>query len=297
MADLADTIERTDLFTIRPAFTFFHNADGTNYVSEEAGGSIGWFKHGRVEDFGGGSRLETSGQVIVGAWGGANLEYRFNADIAIRAEGRGTHFNEAQFSPFTGELDAIITPTDRTRIDFSVAHIVIAGNVAALQHHLIGTFGSGGLDFRLNSFDRISLGVDGTSWADGNRRIRFHVTPAHQFEGVPHIILSLPFLYQNYDRPFTFYLFSPKSYVELAPAVNVYLRRARFWAFSFYAHVGTQKETSQDWKSLGTFRVTVEHELWKVWGFHAAVQHSTSNLASATGFSRTTVSISLTRRF
>jgi hypothetical protein len=84
--------------------------------------------------------------------------------------------------------------------------------------------------------------------------------------------------------------------VEIGPAVNIYIRRAS-WSFAAYGRVGGQKEAREDWKPLGVFRLTVERELWKAYAMSAAFTHSTSNIASSTGFSRTSFTINATRRF
>jgi hypothetical protein len=215
----------------------------------------------------------------------------------VRTEGRFNQFNEVHFNPFTGEADAIITPTDSTRVDLAVARILIWDNQAALLNHLIGTFGSVGLDQRLTSADRISLAFDATGWSEGNRRLRYRVSPAHTFEGAPRITVSLPVLYQTYDEGFHFGLFSPPRYIEVAPAVDLAFRKARVWTFGFYGRMGAQKETGADWKPLGTFQARVQRDLKNKWGMAAMFAHSSSNVASSSGFSRTSVTLSVTKQF
>ncbi|MGZ4816123.1 MAG: hypothetical protein ACXVZV_11980, partial [Terriglobales bacterium] len=166
-----------------------------------------------------------------------------------------------------------------------------------LVNHLIGTFGSIGLDQRLTSADRVSLAFDATGWSEANHRLRYRVSPAHTFDGLPRITLSLPVLYQTYDQGFNFGLFSPPSYIELAPAIDVAFRRARVWSFNFYGRLGAQKETREDWKPLGTFQARVERDLKNKWGMAATFAHSSSNVASSSGFSRTSVTLSVTKQF
>jgi hypothetical protein len=104
-------------------------------------------------------------------------------------------------------------------------------------------------------------------------------------------------LYQTYNRGFSFGLFSPPSYIELAPAVDVSFRHAHVWTFDFYGRLGAQKETAQPWKPLGTFQARVERDLKDKWSMFAQFAHSSSNVASSSGFSRTSVTVSLTRQF
>lgn len=295
--DLSDHIASLTSPGITPGFTFFRDADGTNYLGGEIRGSFGFLPRTSAETFVGQSDLDGSFGPINGRWAGAALEHRFNETFAFRTEGRFNQFDEAHFNPATGEADAVITPTDSTRIDLSAARILIWDNQAALLHHLIGTFGSIGLDQRLTSADRLTLAFDDTGWSEGNNRRRYRIIPAHTFDGIPHITVSLPVMYQTYDQGFSFGLFSPPSYFEAAPAVDISFRRAHVWTFDFYGRLGTQKETYQPWKPLGTFRAQVQRDLKNHWGMLASFYHSSSNVASSSGFSRTMVTLSLTRQF
>lgn len=297
LTDLSDHITSLTAPGITPSFIFFHDGDGTNYVGGEVRGSFGWFPRSHAEAFAGGSDLDGSFGPIIAKWTGAALEHRFSETFSLRSEGRFTDFDEAHFNPFTGEADAVITPRDGTRVDLAVARILIWDNQAALLNHLIGTFGSVGLDQRLTSADRLSLAFDATGWSEGNRRLRYRVSPAHTFEGIPRITISLPVLYQTYDKGFSFGLFSPSSYIELAPAIDLAFRRARVWSFDFYGRLGGQKESGADWKALGTFQARVERDIRNKWGMAATFAHSSSNVASSSGFSRTSVTLSVTRQF
>jgi Tfp pilus assembly protein PilF len=295
--DLSEHITSLTSPGITPAFVFFHDGDGTNYVGGEVRGAFGWFPRTHAETFAGGSDLDGSLGQINSYWTGAALEHRFNETFSVRTEGRFNQFSEVHFNPFTGEGDAVITPTDKTRIDLAVARILIWDNQAALVNHLIGTFGSVGLDQRITTADRISLAFDATGWSEGNRRLRYRVSPAHTFEGIPRITLSLPVLYQTYDQGFNFGLFSPPGYVEVAPAIELAFRKARVWSFDFYGRIGAQKETHEDWKPLGTFQARVQRDLKNKWGMAASFAHSSSNVASSSGFSRTSVTLSVTKQF
>ena len=293
--DLSDHIQTLTEPSITPTFVFFRDADGTTYYGGEARGSFGWFPRTHVETFFGSSDLDGRYGPINGLWAGAALERRFSETISLRAEGRYNDFRDANFNPFTGEVDAVITPTDKTRVDLAVARIMIWDNQSALLNHLIGTFESGGVDQRLTNFDRLTLAVDATQWSTDNLRMRYRASPAHTFQGSPHITISFPFLYQTYNQPFPFGLFSPPTYVELAPAGDISFRKAHVWSFDFYGRLGAQKETNQPWKPLGTFQARVQRDIKNKWGLVATFAHSSSNVASSSGFSRTSVTISFTR--
>jgi tetratricopeptide (TPR) repeat protein len=296
--DLSEHIQDLTSPAIAPTFNFFQDGDGTTYYGGELRGSFGTFTpRSKAEAFAGASSLEGSLGQITNHWGGVAFEHRVNESFAFRAQGQSNAWSEAYFNPFTGEGDAIITPTDSTRVDLAVARITIWDNQAALFHHLIGTFGSAGIDQRLTSADRVSLSVDATGWSEGNLRMRYRFTPAHTFEGIPHITVSLPFLYQTYNEGFQFGLFSPSSYIELAPAVDVLFRKAHVWTFDFYGRLGGQKESNLEWKPLGTIMFRMQRDLSRKWGLQASVAHSSSNVASASGFSRTSVSFSILRQF
>lgn len=296
LAALSEDIGSLTAPSITPTFNFFRDADGTTYYGGELRGNYSFAPRTTSEAFVGSSDLDGAFGPINGRWTGAAIEHRFNETFDLRTEGRFNEFSEASFNPLTGEADAVITPADNTRIDLAAARILIWDNQPALLHHLIGTFGSVGLDQRFTAADRLSLAVDATQWSEGNRRMRYRITPGHTFEGVPSLTLSLPFLYQTYDRGFDFGLFSPPGYIELAPAADVSFRRAHIWTFDFYGRLGGQKETYQPWKPLGTFRARVARDLHGKWGMFAEFAHSSSNVASSSGFSRTSMTISLTRR-
>jgi tetratricopeptide (TPR) repeat protein len=296
--DLSEHIQDLTSPTIAPQFNFFQDGDGTTYYGGEVRGSFGTFTpRSHAEAFAGASNLDGALGSIGNHWGGAAIEHRLNESVAFRAQGQTNDFSEAHFNPFTGEGNVIITPADRTRIDLAVARITIWDNQTALFNHLIGTFGSAGVDQRLTMADRISFAVDATGWSEGNMRMRYRFTPAHTFDGLPHVTISLPVLYQTYDRGFNFGLFSPRSYIELAPAIDVQFRRARVWTFDFYGRVGGQKESAVEWKPLGTFLFRVQRDLKNKWGLQGSFAHSSSNVASSSGFSRTSVSFSVVRQF
>jgi hypothetical protein len=295
--DLSEHIKTLNSPQIAPTFQFFHDADGTNYFGGEVRSSFGLSRRSTVAGFFTQSNLSRDAVSIDGRGGGLALDYRANETLAFHTEGRYTQYDGLNFSPFTGEANAILTPTDSSRVDLSVARITIWDAPTALQNHLAGTFGSIGIDQRITPLDQITAGFSATGWNDGNRRLVFHLTPYHRLEGTPRITLSLPMLYETYDRPFTFGLFSPTSYVEITPAVDIHFRRARIWNFDLGGRLGGQKEAALEWKPIGAFHATIARDLRKGWGLQATVSHSSSNVASSTGFSRTSFFFTFAKTF
>jgi len=297
LGDLQDHLRRTDNLALSPTFVAFRDADGTHYESEDLATAFGWDKRGRAEVHFGASTLSSNHQEIQGRWGAVDLEHRFSESFALRAEGRKNDFIGAGFSPFTGEVDAILTPRDGLRIDGAVARILIADNLAAMKNHLIGTYASLGFDQRWNGQNTVSASLDSTFWSQDSTRMRYRFSLSHRFEGVPRVTVEWPTLFQTYNRGFSFGLFSPQTYIESGPGVNVYRRFARYWSVEASARIGGQKQSGAPWQRLGSFSATVDRELWKSWAFHGSAGYSSSNLASPTGFKRKSFSVGLTKRF
>ena len=275
----------------------FHDGDGTNYVSEEVLFGFAPLKRGRVAALGGGSRLDDASNTIQGRWGAGVVDQRFDESLALHGEVRYTDYRGLNFAPVTGEVDAVITPSDPTRIDLSLARITIWDNVQALQNHLLGTFVSGGIDQRITPYDRITAAISYTNWSDNNYRMIYRLIPAHTFQGRPRITLAVPMLYESYNQGFQFGLFSPTSYIEVTPAVDVVFRKARIWSFNLGGRLGTQKEEALPWKLMGSAYFQVQRDLAKGWALQATAGYSSSNLASSSGFSRTRVFFSIVRSF
>lgn len=297
LADLQDELRRRDHIAVTPGVTLFQDGDGTGYRSTQIGGSFGWLRSGRGTVMFGASSLEHRGEQIDDRWAGASVEHRFSPSFAMIASAQHHTFASIDFAPTTGELDLVFTPADRTRIDVAVARILVSDNLAALQHHLEGTFVSAGLDQRLADRTTMSVSADDTSWNSGNERQRVRFNLTHRFEGVPRITVEWPSLYMRHDEGFAFNLFSPRRYVETGPAVNVYRRFARHWNAAAYLRAGVQQEDDLGWKQLATARLSLERDLHDVWALGLALSWSNSNLASSTGFRRASASLSLTRRF
>lgn len=297
LADLRGELQRRDHVAITPRMTMFHDADDTNFRGAELGASFGWMRKGRASALFGSSTLERGEKQIDDRWAGATIEHRFAPSFAVTASARRHDFDSIGFQPFTGELDLVVTPADRTRIDVAAARILIADNLAALEQHLAGTFVSVGIDQRLTYQTTVSLSADDTFWNTHNERQRVRFNVIHRFEGVPRLTIEWPSLYMRYDEGFAFNLFSPRRYVETGPAVNLYRRFARHWNAAAYLRVGVQQEDALGWKELATARLSLDRDLHDLWAVGAALSWSNSNLASSTGFRRTSGTLTLTRRF
>lgn len=293
----SNEVRHTDAWQLSPQLTLFHDHDGTTFLDLEGGGGAGWGFNGRAELKTGFTRLSDYHHDLRAAVIGADAEQRFTPAFAMRAELRHADYSSIRFQPVTGELDAVITPADRLRIDLSLARLTIADNVAALEHHLVGRMVGAGSDMRFTARDTFTFAADRTDWSEGNVRARYRASLAHRFEGRPRLTVSLPLLYQTYDRGFDFGLFSPRDYIEVAPAVNAAYRFHRDWTGSGLFKLGAQRESGADWKTLLGYHFELDRDLTGGWGLSSAAGWTSSNVASPTGFSRTAVSLSFTRRF
>jgi len=297
LADVRDELQRRDRAAIAPRLTVFEDGDGTRFRGTELGGSFGWLQSGRATAMFGSSTLQHVGNQIDDRWAGGSIEHRFAPSFAVIASARHHTFESLDFDPTTGEVDLIITPSDRTRIDVAAARILIADNFAALDQRLAGNFVSAGIDRRLTYRTTMSVSADDTRWNTDNERQRIRFNLIHRFEGVPRVTVEWPSLYMRYDQGFAFNLFSPRRYVETGPAVNVYRRFARHWNAAAYLRAGVQQENELGWKRLAIARLSLERDLHDAWALGLAISWSNSNLASSTGFRRTSATLNLTRRF
>jgi poly-beta-1,6-N-acetyl-D-glucosamine synthase len=275
----------------------FDDADGTRFIEMRLGGTIGWSLRGRggisiarwdLED---GTREIEADRVAISA------EHRFTPAWAVVGSVAFTDYEDPDWSPTTGELRAVHTPDDRTRWDFSVARLLVPDNVAATVNRLEGTYLSAGIDREIANGLTITLGADWTDWSTGNERFRVYGGPRLQLEGVPRVTIEWPTLLMFYDQGFDFGLFSPEEYIETGPGVNVYRRFSPQWSGSLYGRAGMQKETGRSWEPIGVVRGVIERELDDDWALRATAGWSNSNLASTSGFRRTSVTLDLIRRF
>ncbi len=283
---------------VRPQFTMFQDADGTSYQRSQIEFEQ---RIGEVStSFGvGGSRLTREGPdpAIRSRTMQAGAEYRLNEWFAFRADGAFETISEMDFDPFLGQLQAVLTPSDRTRLDFAVARILVPDNFEAMLNRLTGRYYSGGLEQRFGNRDSVAISVDRTEWSAGNQRMRYRLSPMHRFEGIPQLSVHWPTVYQRYDQAFEFFLFSPREYWETGPEVQIAWRPNRHWNTGFRGRVGMQRETGHEWSALTSMQGRIEREFGRHWAFEVGAGYSNSNLASESGFRRTSVTAVLGYRF
>jgi len=301
LTDLRDFLERRDNPSIDTHSLVFHDRDGTSYVSSEnsfrAANRDGSFTVGQGISRLFGDTVQSAEGDVVGDWTSVSADHRFNETLFLSARATDTRFQNVGFAPITGELNAVITPADLLRIDLSAARILVADNYQALAHHLDGTFVSAGADIPVANDWTVTGAIDYTHWNEGNNRIRYRFRPAYRIEGRPRITVSLPVLFQTYDRPFSFNLFSPRRYTEIGPAVNVFIRKWHYWNFSAYGQAGVQHQSDTDWMMMGQVRAHADRDLWRHWATSFSIGWSNSNIASPSGFERFSVDAGLTYRF
>lgn len=274
----------------------FHDHDGTSYRSADVASAAAPLALGAVRLSAQAAELRGDSVVLRSRGAEMTLDLRPSPSLALSTRAGMRSYDDTGFSPWDGELNVAWLPGDRHRVDATVARLIISDNLAAIQHRLVGTFGSVGFTERLTSGLSLALSADETRWSEDNSRLRVRVTPRLSFEGVPVVTLEWPTTYQRYDTPFAFRFFSPKEYVETGPALNVYKRVARVWYLSAYARGGTLRETGRAWQALGMGRASVERDVSSHWGLRVDGGWSNSNLAGSAGFQRTTLGVGLTVR-
>ena len=274
----------------------FRDHDGTSYRAAELASGAAPRALGKVRVTGRAAQLRGDGVELRSREVETALDLRPARAVALSARAGLSAYDDIAFSPWDGEINVAWLPSDRHRLDVAAAHVVINDNVAAIQNHLTGTFGSVGISERLTSRLSLAVSADATRWSEDNTRLRFRVTPRWSFEGVPIFTVEWPTTYQHYDAPFDFRFFSPEEYVETGPAVNVSKRVARVWYLSAYARGGALRETGSEWQPLGMGRASVERDVSSHWGVRLDGGWSNSNLTGSAGFQRTSLSLGVTIR-
>ena len=274
----------------------FRDHDGTSYRAAELASGAAPLALGKVRVTGRAAQLRGDGVELRSREVETALDLRPARAVALSARAGLSAYDDIAFSPWDGEINVAWLPSDRHRLDVAAAHVVINDNVAAIQNHLTGTFGSVGISERLTSRLSLAVSADATRWSEDNTRLRFRVTPRWSFEGVPIFTVEWPTTYQHYDAPFDFRFFSPEEYVETGPAVNVSKRVARVWYLSAYARGGALRETGSEWQPLGMGRASVERDVSSHWGVRLDGGWSNSNLTGSAGFQRTSLSLGVTIR-
>ena len=274
----------------------FHDQDGTSYRAADLGSAAAPIALGAIRVSARAAELRGDSVQLRSREAESSLDLRPLRALAVSARAGIRSYDEADFSPWDGELNVAWLPGDRHRVDVTAARLVITDNVAAIQHALVGSFGSVGLTERLTTNFALALSADETRWSEENTRLRLRATPRLSFEGVPVVTLEWPTIYQRYDTPFAFRFFSPKEYVETGPALSAYKRVARVWYLSSYLRAGGLRETGRSWQALGIARASVERDVQSHWGVRVDGGWSNSNLAGSAGFRRATVGVGLTVR-
>ena len=274
----------------------FRDRDGTAYRAADVASAAAPLRFGTVRVAVRATELRRDVVALASHEAETSLDVRPVPALAIAARAGVRAYDEIDFTPWEGEVNVAWLPGDRHRIDIAAARIMLGDNVPAIQEQLTGDFGSIGITERLTSGLSAAFSVDATSWSTGNTRLRLRATPRLAFEGVPSVTLEWPTIYQRYDEPFAFLLFSPEKYIETGPALSVYRRVASVWYLSAYGRAGGLRESGRDWQALGIARASVEREIRAHWGIRLDGAWSNSNLAGSAGFQRTTAGVSVTIR-
>jgi tetratricopeptide (TPR) repeat protein len=282
--------------TLTPSTNSYWDGDGTSFRSTELSVAASPDLRTTVAGFSGWSRLEQLGRSADAQWGGVSVGRGFSEAWALRAEARLTGFRNTGFRPFTGQVNAMWTPSDRLRVDLGAGRLALADYIPSFDHRLTGASAGAGITFRITPLDSASAALDVIHWSEGNRRIRARLDFARRFEGRPQITIDLPINYQSYDHAFSFGLYSPLWNIEAGPGLRVHLRRTRQFWLSLYARAGAGRDAVSDWSCFGTYSFDMERELARTWGFHFSTGWTNSNLASSTGFRRRSLTFSLNRR-
>ena len=274
----------------------FRDQDGTSYRSADLGSGTAPLALGSVRMTARAAELRGDSAVLQSREAEMTLDLRLSRSVALSSRGGFRSYEEAGFAPWDGELNLAWLPGDHHRVDVTAARLIITDNVAAIEHRLVGTFGSVGVTERLTSKLAVAMSVDETHWSEGNNRLRVRATPRLSFEGVPSVTFEWPTVYQRYDIPFDFRFFSPKEYIETGPAMSVYQRVAPGWYLSAYVRNGALRETGRSWQALAIGRASVEREVRSHWGLRVDAGWSNSNLAGSGGFRRASLAAGVTVR-
>lgn len=280
---------------LRLAPAGFSDADGTERQRVEGVVEHGLGRGPELEAAVARSRL--SGPETIDAWHArAAVAHRPTVDLAVSGSIGVHEFASGAFRPVTGELGIAWMPTDLRRVDVSAARLVVLDNVAAIREGLSGDFVGVGIREGITRWTGASAALDVTRWSPGNIRTRVQVGMDHRFSGAPMVTVGWPTLYQRYSDPFDFHFFSPTSYWETGPDIDVYHRVRRVWHLNGYLRGGAQREAGRAWSPLGMARLSIERELRRAWGVRVDLSWSNSNLSTSTGFERAAAEIAIARR-
>ena len=297
LQDLQRNIDALDRVIVTPAVRSLHDADGSRFTSYELSASRGFALRGRAGLLVREWQLSFSGSDLHTTHGAVHGEYRWSPAFAARGEIGVQHVHSTAWTPLTGELNAIITPTDALRIDVSAARMLVTDHTAAMRSRLVGSLVGAGTDVRVTTTMTVVAAGDVTLWSTDNRRVRLRGGVRWRPEGTLGLTVELPMMVQLYDEPMPFPFFSPERYVDVGPGANLDLRVTGPWRVSLYARAGVQREDDRPWDPFGSARVAVGRELSEQWALRASAGWSDSNVASSTSFRRTSLELNLVRQF
>jgi hypothetical protein len=129
----------------------FRDHDGTSYRAAELASGAAPLALGKVRVTGRAAQLRGDGVELRSREVETALDLRPARAVALSARAGLSAYDDIAFSPWDGEINVAWLPSDRHRLDVAAAHVVINDNVAAIQNHLTGTFGSVGISERLTS--------------------------------------------------------------------------------------------------------------------------------------------------
>jgi tetratricopeptide (TPR) repeat protein len=274
----------------------FRDHDGTSYRAVDVASGAAPLAFGAIRVTARAAELRDDSVRFESREAETSLDVRPARSLALSGRVGLKSYEAVDFTPWEGEVNVAWLPGDHHRVDLSAARLIIGDNMAAIEHQLVGAYGSVGLTERLTSRLSTALSVDATHWSEGNTRFRVRATPRLALEGVPSVTFEWPTIYQRYSAPFEFRFFSPREYLETGPAVNVYRRVASVWYLSGYARAGGLRESGRSWQTLGMGRASVEREIRAHWGVRLDAAWSNSNLAGSAGFQRTSFGAGVTIR-
>jgi hypothetical protein len=274
----------------------FRDRDGTRYRAADLGSAAAPLALGTIRVAARAAELRDDTTSLESREAETSLDLRPARSLAVSGRVGLRSYESQDFSPWDGEVNVAWLPGDHHRVDLTGARLIIGDNVAAIEHRLVGTFGSVGLTERFTSRFSTAVSVDATHWSEGTTRVRVRATPRLALEGVPVVTLEWPTIYQRYSAPFEFRFFSPDEYLETGPAVSVYRRVASVWYLSAYARAGGLRESGRQWQALGIGRASIERDIHAHWGVRVDAAWSNSNLAGSAGFQRTSLGAGVTIR-
>ncbi len=297
LGDLDRALRAEDNVSATPVARGFRDRDGTSYRAYEVTTGVGTGGSSTLSATARRAELRGGAAVLASDEGSLSWRARPHRAFALSAEAGVRRWSVIDRTDPFGEATLTVLPGDMQRIDLTYARLVVTDNVAAINSGLAGNYVSAGYSHPLGTHTSLALSADATRWTAGNTRTRVRSTLSRRFEGTPSVTLEWPTAVQLYDTPFVFGFFSPRTYVETGPALSGSRRLARAWTAFAYGRAGALRETGGTWQPLGMVRGGIERDLASHLGLRADGSWTNSNLAGASGFERTALSLQLTARW